>query len=157
MHTSSNTSPMAVNLNTRPFYTVKKEKPAVPPPETEDSATTEESVCGVKTLIVPCNHSILCVACSIKLGTSDRTCPSCRRPFKRIKRIYSYFLRDRMYDTVATSTREEATTQDNLAFIWAAKMVISPCFSGFTLGTTPSASLMACSTTVYATACKFTM
>lgn len=76
----------------------EKVKSSLPDPiENEESANDKEIECvvcldrGVKTVLYPCNHSILCVSCSLILGVNNKEskCPKCRNPIKKIKRIYN--------------------------------------------------------------------
>ena len=43
-------------------------------------------------LITPCNHMVLCIACSIKLAKGKAQgsvkCPTCRKGINEIKRLY---------------------------------------------------------------------
>ena len=60
---------------------------------TEDARLDDESFgqqsAGRDGEIVPCGHQTVCVTCARELASRDTICPSCRKPFTQIIKMYS--------------------------------------------------------------------
>jgi hypothetical protein len=61
----------------------------------EEVIDKECAICltrGIKTMIDPCGHCLLCVTCARTLGQNKKKgevqCPTCKKPVDKIQRIY---------------------------------------------------------------------